>query len=726
MAVDVTLKTVASGYNTNTINQNFEAIASALEDAVSRSGATPNSMSADLDLNGHKILNIGTLDFGDEVSAPTVTTNVITERTPNSGVSIESVLVKDGLVDGRDVSNDGDKLDDIESRSLLVPSGQTGGTIYMPSEADHLLLTDGSGNLVDGGPIDALRSTGINAKAYGAVGDGATNDALALQAALDAAAGRTLFIPEGVYFVDSTTLNVTHPTQIEGEGAGVSIILFADMGGFAGKDGFNVNVSLSSELASVTSFRNLSVLSTGGFGRSGIKTPTNPSGGGDTLYNTVRPQFVFEGMTVGSRDRTFAVSSNMFGVDGWKNCIEAGESSGSVFRSIQFIQPFVPNIPQASWAGREECAGIYLNAGDADAGAGPVYHPLVEHITAHGCGQVIKTTGKVVSPKFTNLEVFGSGWGLHSSGPLFSAVSGKLNGLGEAVITDSNFNGIFGGIRIEGTDFLHIDGVRCSWPNIPDIDYAGNWCGLKIEAGFRQVDVQGFRAASFSLTAPATFRVADLNGRSPYYPDELPGQVNMSDVYISTGAVTWENEAIALRNVREAFIDPPKVRGSTFPKLFYHTSDHTEVEPKISLTGVLPYTFDGLVTHGAGSANQQFYTAEYQNALKIYPTASANGSQSISPRNARQSRQAFNAGPAPYTYDYDVSNVGAVVGQKIEFFLSVTASTNPTVRIRDENNVVRATITGTATATDWWVVGTWLDVGGVPSFRTQFIGKSGG
>jgi hypothetical protein len=158
MAVDVTLKTVASGYNTNTINQNFEAIASALEDAVSRSGATPNSMSADLDLNGHKILNIGGLDFGNEVSAPTVKTNAITELTPNSGVSVEGVLVKDGLVDGRDVSDDGDKLDDIESRSLLVPPGQTGGTVYMPSGAGHILATDGNGNLIDGGSIEGIEN----------------------------------------------------------------------------------------------------------------------------------------------------------------------------------------------------------------------------------------------------------------------------------------------------------------------------------------------------------------------------------------------------------------------------------------------------------------------------------------------------------------------------------------------------------------------------------------
>lgn len=57
MAIDVSLKEVKSGYNTNTINDNFNTIASALSDALSRSGTTPNQMLADLDMNSFDVVN---------------------------------------------------------------------------------------------------------------------------------------------------------------------------------------------------------------------------------------------------------------------------------------------------------------------------------------------------------------------------------------------------------------------------------------------------------------------------------------------------------------------------------------------------------------------------------------------------------------------------------------------------------------------------------------------
>jgi len=62
MAVDVTLQDVQSGYQTDVINNNFQAIETALTDAVSRSNTAPNQMSGDLDLNSHKLLNASEVD----------------------------------------------------------------------------------------------------------------------------------------------------------------------------------------------------------------------------------------------------------------------------------------------------------------------------------------------------------------------------------------------------------------------------------------------------------------------------------------------------------------------------------------------------------------------------------------------------------------------------------------------------------------------------------------
>lgn len=76
MSIPVTLTTITSGYNTSVIQTNFEAISEALEDCLSRSGGSPNTMSANLDMNGNKILNASGLgsnltEYADNTAAIT-------------------------------------------------------------------------------------------------------------------------------------------------------------------------------------------------------------------------------------------------------------------------------------------------------------------------------------------------------------------------------------------------------------------------------------------------------------------------------------------------------------------------------------------------------------------------------------------------------------------------------------------------------------------------------
>lgn len=59
----VTLPTINSGYlSTETLNSAFTTISTAFDNTLSRDGTTPNQMSADLDMNGHTILNLVTSD----------------------------------------------------------------------------------------------------------------------------------------------------------------------------------------------------------------------------------------------------------------------------------------------------------------------------------------------------------------------------------------------------------------------------------------------------------------------------------------------------------------------------------------------------------------------------------------------------------------------------------------------------------------------------------------
>lgn len=59
MAINYTPNLVASGHiSRETLNANLEAIQTALQDGVSRSGDSPNNMSVDLDMDGNRILNL--------------------------------------------------------------------------------------------------------------------------------------------------------------------------------------------------------------------------------------------------------------------------------------------------------------------------------------------------------------------------------------------------------------------------------------------------------------------------------------------------------------------------------------------------------------------------------------------------------------------------------------------------------------------------------------------
>ena len=57
----VTITTLAGGYASNTLlNTNFTALQTALENTLSRDGTSPNTLSADIDMNSNKLINVAT------------------------------------------------------------------------------------------------------------------------------------------------------------------------------------------------------------------------------------------------------------------------------------------------------------------------------------------------------------------------------------------------------------------------------------------------------------------------------------------------------------------------------------------------------------------------------------------------------------------------------------------------------------------------------------------
>ena len=69
----------------------------------------------------------------------------------------------------------------------------------------------------------------INVKAYGAKGDGVTNDFAAITSAIAASSGNELFFPAGIYIINYTTATCFSPlvnTRLTGAGAGITKLQF--------------------------------------------------------------------------------------------------------------------------------------------------------------------------------------------------------------------------------------------------------------------------------------------------------------------------------------------------------------------------------------------------------------------------------------------------------------------------------------------------------------------
>jgi hypothetical protein len=72
-----------------------------------------------------------------------------------------------------------------------------------------------------------VTSTGINVRDYGAVGDGVTNDTVAIQQAISDAGGKVVFFPQGNYYCDVSAASIVCPdtTLLIGEGPETIITL---------------------------------------------------------------------------------------------------------------------------------------------------------------------------------------------------------------------------------------------------------------------------------------------------------------------------------------------------------------------------------------------------------------------------------------------------------------------------------------------------------------------
>jgi hypothetical protein len=167
------------------INSNNTALETAFENTLSRDGTSPNTMGANIDMNSNRVLNLP------EPVADQEPLRLIDYLNSVSGVSLA------GHVRTSDLSNTTDT-----SKGTALVAHKVNGT----SSSGVVLRSK-------------LEKELISVKDFGAVGDGATNDTPAFQAAINYAAGRKVFVPFGQYLLNSG-VSYSGVIHLEGEGNG--------------------------------------------------------------------------------------------------------------------------------------------------------------------------------------------------------------------------------------------------------------------------------------------------------------------------------------------------------------------------------------------------------------------------------------------------------------------------------------------------------------------------
>ena len=187
MAIDVETTDVLSGYNLGAINENFEAIETALEKAVNRDGGADNEMNADLDMDSNDILNVNNIS----VNSLRIDGNPITA----SGSSLTTAQTVALGYNDRNLTN------------AQEAASTVNGTIF---SMDGILYEVNSGytstySCTNDLGVDGIRPFGEWQPQHFGTLDG-TDDSAVFQRMFNAApdAGVSIFIPRGTYTFNTT------------------------------------------------------------------------------------------------------------------------------------------------------------------------------------------------------------------------------------------------------------------------------------------------------------------------------------------------------------------------------------------------------------------------------------------------------------------------------------------------------------------------------------------